>query len=112
MKHIELLSVVSGMFLSVLAAQAAEDAKSAPAPPPKTITVEIHGFAEIDMMTDDTRSFTEIVGNGAVVPKGSLLGNNGWTQFGFRNSRLSFLAAAPEMDGWKTKGYLESDFLG
>jgi hypothetical protein len=29
-----------------------------------------------------------------------------------RNSRLAFGLEAPETDGWKTKGYIESDFFG
>ncbi|HJT23423.1 MAG TPA: hypothetical protein VJ873_02545, partial [bacterium] len=35
---------------------------STPASPPKELQIQIHGFAEADLMTDDTRSFPEVVG--------------------------------------------------
>src|ERR1035441_6279784 len=78
----------------------------------QSLQVEVHGFAETDMIGDTTQSFNETVGNSAVKFPGTYAGNNGWTQFSLRNSRLSFLAQASEIDGWKTKGYIEADFLG
>lgn len=76
------------------------------------IKVDIHGFAELDMIGDDTQSFKESVGNFPVARAGASAGDNGQTQFSLRNSRISILAQAPETDGWKTKGYIETDFLG
>src|SRR5581483_6336713 len=78
----------------------------------QALEIEIHGFAETDAIGDDTQSFLETVGNGAVKRAGQYVGDNGWTQFSLRNSRLSFLAKAADIDGWKTKGYIEADFLG
>ena len=79
---------------------------------PKGVKVEIHGFAELDLIGDDTQSFKEAVGNAAVAKAGTTAGDNGQMLASPRNSRLAFLATAPEMDGWKSKGYLELDFLG
>jgi len=73
--------------------------------------VEIHGFAETDVINDSTQSFVETVGNGAVSKNGSVAGDNGWTQFSLRNSRIQLLGQA-EVDGWKTKGLVEADFIG
>jgi len=70
------------------------------------------GFVEFDSITDTTRSFLETVGNGAVARKNSFNGDNGRTQFSLRNSRLAFNILAPEVDGWKTRGFFENDFLG
>lgn len=76
------------------------------------VKVEFHGFAELDMIGDDTESFKESVGNFPVTRPGVTAGENGATQFSLRNSRISLLAQVPETDGWKTKGYIETDFLG
>jgi hypothetical protein len=74
--------------------------------------VGLGGFIEFDSFYDTTRSFVETVGSGAVAKKGTYNGDNGRTQFSMRNTRLSFNVQAPEVDGWKTRGYLETDFLG
>ncbi len=76
------------------------------------VKVEIHGFAELDAIQDDTHSFAEVVGNGPVLKAGTYTGNNGESLASMRDSRLSFLATAPLIDGWKTKGYVEVDFKG
>ncbi len=76
------------------------------------VKVDIHGFAELDLIGDSTESFKETIGNAAVTKPGTTAGDNGQLLASPRNSRLSFLATAPEMDGWKSKGYLELDFLG
>ncbi len=76
--------------------------------------VEIHGFAELDAIFDDTQMGlgTETIGDNAQIPKsGSVAQRNGQAQFSPRNSRLSALAQQT-IDGWVTKGYLEADFLG
>jgi hypothetical protein len=74
--------------------------------------VEVHGFAEIDMFNDDTQSFNETVGDGAVkLPNSSFAADNGSTQFSPRNSRIDVLGQTT-VGGWKTKGYVEGDFLG
>ncbi len=83
------------------------------------IKVEVHGFAELDAIQDDTHSFAEVVGDGPVLRSGlpspgvgSYNGNNGETLASMRDSRLSFLGTVPAIDGWKTKGYVEVDFKG
>lgn len=70
------------------------------------------GFAELDTIVDSTRSFTEVVGNGAVARPETLNGETGRTQMSIRNSRLDFILDAPETDGWKSKGFFEFDLLG
>lgn len=114
MKRFWLFAFFIPVFLTAWAttalAQTGETTAPTPAAPP--LTVEIHGFLEADLMTDDTRSFPEVVGNAAVLQPGTLAGNNGWTQFEARNSRIDFLAKVADIDGWMTKGYLESDFFG
>ncbi len=74
--------------------------------------VGLSGFVELDTIYDTTRSLPEVVGNTAIAKKGTFDGDNGRTQFSIRNTRLSFNVIAPEVDGWKTRGYIETDFLG
>ncbi|HTC21798.1 MAG TPA: hypothetical protein VK859_13165, partial [bacterium] len=77
-------------------------------------SVEIHGFAELDYIFDDTQMGlgTETIGDNAQIPHaGGAAQNNGQTQFSPRNSRFDFLAQSM-VDGWATKGYIEGDFLG
>lgn len=76
------------------------------------VKVDIHGFAELDLIGDDTESFKETIGNAAVSKPGTTAGGNGQMLASPRNSRISFLAQVPEVNGWKSKGYLELDFLG
>lgn len=81
------------------------------------LELEIHGFVQSDYINDSTQSFNETVGDGKVVPslsatsKGSVAGDNGFSQFSLRNSRIDFLAKQ-KVDDWAFKGYLEADFLG
>lgn len=70
------------------------------------------GFVETDVITDTTRSFAEVVGNSPVLRQGSVAGDNGRTQYSLRNSRFSLAALPPVTNGWKTKGFMEFDFLG
>ena len=70
------------------------------------------GFVEFDAIYDTTRSLVETVGSTPIARKGTFDGDNGRTQFSLRNSRLSFNVQAPMVDGWKTRGYIEGDFLG
>lgn len=75
-------------------------------------TFSVGGFIESDAIFDTTRSLTEVAGNTAIAKKGTFAGENPRTQFSLRNSRLIFNFTAPVTDGWKTRGYLENDFLG
>jgi hypothetical protein len=74
--------------------------------------VGLGGFVEFDSFYDTTRSFVETVGDGPVARKGTFDGNDGRTQFSIRNTRLSLNILAPVVDEWKTRGYIETDFLG
>lgn len=82
-------------------------------------SVEVHGFAQADYISDSTMSFNETVGDGKVIIPGvtspatvaSRTGDNGFTQFSLRNSRIS-LAAKESASDWNFKGYIETDFLG
>ena len=73
--------------------------------------IEVHGFTEIDMFNDDTQSFTEVVGDGAVKLPNSFAADNGITQFSTRNTRIDVLGQTT-IGSWKTKGYVEGDFFG
>ena len=80
----------------------------------KALKVEVHGFAELDAIFDDTQMGlgTETIGDNAQVPQSGTVGQrNGQSQFSPRNSRLSVLGQ-DTVDGWLTKGYVEADFLG
>jgi hypothetical protein len=72
----------------------------------------VGGFVEFDALYDSTQSFAETVGNNAVSRPDTLAGQNNRTQFSIRNSRISFGFSAPPQDDWKTRAYLEMDFLG
>lgn len=72
----------------------------------------ITGFVELDSIYDSTRSFNESPGNTPVSRFGTTNGDNGRTQMSLRNSRLALSLDAPEVDEWKTNGYIETDFLG
>ena len=78
------------------------------------LKVEVHGFAELDYIFDDTQMGlgTETIGDNAQIPHpGTVAQRNGQSQFSPRNSRFDFLAQQT-VDGWLTKGYIEGDFLG
>jgi hypothetical protein len=77
----------------------------------KGLSVEVHGFVQQDIMNDSTQSFNETVGDGKVAQNGTVAGDNGYTQYSLRNSRINFLAKS-DFGGWATKGYIEADFLG
>ena len=83
----------------------------------------IGGFVELDAFHDSVRgtgsaggNLTEIIGNSPITAPGSPSGNgsgdHGQTQMSGRNSRLNLTITPPEVDGWKSKGYFEADFLG
>ncbi len=74
--------------------------------------VMLGGFAELDIINDNTRSFTETMGSSPIARPGTLSGENGRTQFSIRNSRIAFTVMAPVVDGWKSKVHLEFDLLG
>jgi hypothetical protein len=74
--------------------------------------IKLSGFIEFDSITDSTRSLVETPGNTPISPSGSFNGSNGRTQFSIRNSRFALDVAAPMVDGMKSRGYLEMDFLG
>lgn len=73
--------------------------------------VQMSGFIEQDMFTDNRRSLQEVVGNSPVDRPGKPAGENGKTQFSIRNSRLAFSVLPPAQDEWKTKGYFEFDLM-
>src|SRR4051812_36189266 len=74
--------------------------------------VNLSGFVEMDSFFDTTRSFTEVVGNNPVARPGTLSGETGRTQLTLRNTRFAFNVIPPTVEDWKTRGYLEMDFLG
>lgn len=76
------------------------------------LKVKLGGFAEVDFIGDETRSFTEIIGNRPVLRNGSLAGSNGQFQTTPRNSRITLDVQAPEVSGLKTRYFASMDFLG
>ncbi len=74
--------------------------------------VDFSGFAELDAISDSTRSITEIPGNTPIARPTATNGQVGRMQFSVRNSRLGFAVTAPEFDGWKTRSLIEMDFFG
>src|ERR1700679_3151259 len=74
--------------------------------------IQLSGFVEFDSITDTTRSLLETPGNTPIDRAGTFNGSNGRTQFSIRNSRFALDVNAPPVDGVKSRGYLEMDFLG
>lgn len=95
------------------------EAKPAPAPAPAPATlppvlsrfnVTFYGYVNVDALYDTTRSHNEGMGNGAVAREGTQNGDKGRTIFTARNSRFGFRVAAPEYQGIKVSGLIETDF--
>ena len=74
--------------------------------------LSLTGFFELDAISDSTRSFAESANNGPVSRSDTAAGQSGRTQFSIRDSRIGFALVAPDADGWKTKAWLEFDFMG
>jgi hypothetical protein len=97
-----------------------ETQKPTPPPPPnRPLSVEVngwkasvYGFAELDFMQDSTESYVEGSLNNTLARPNTLAGDNPRSQFTARNSRLGFIASAPEMGGIKATSVMEIDFFG
>jgi hypothetical protein len=72
----------------------------------------LYGFVEADMISDSTRSLTEVPGGSLISRGGTPAGDNARFTFGVRNSRLGLRMKAPEYHDVRVTGMLESDFLG
>jgi hypothetical protein len=77
------------------------------------------GFAELDVISDTTRSLGEVEGNAPVdkasdkaAGKYNANGDSGRLQFSDRNSRFAFGVMTARPNQVKTKGYVEFDLLG
>jgi len=75
-------------------------------------SLSLYGFAELDMMYDTTRSFSDGVSNNTLSRPNTYAGNNPELQFSVRNSRFGFDMRAPDVGSIKTSGVLEMDFFG
>ena len=73
---------------------------------------KLGGFAEIDFIEDNTRSFQETIGNRPVLRSDTLAGANSQFLASPRNSRIRIDVLAPERDGIKTRFHASFDFLG
>jgi len=73
---------------------------------------KLGGFAEIDFIEDNTRSFQETIGNRPVLRSNTLAGGNSQFLASPRNSRIRIDVLAPERDGIKTRYHASFDFLG
>ncbi len=97
-----------------------ETQKPTPPPPPnRPLSVEVngwkasvYGFAELDFMQDSTQSYVEGSLNNTLARPNTVAGDNPRSQFTARNSRLGFIASAPEMGGIKATSVMEIDFFG
>lgn len=76
------------------------------------LKVKLGGFAEIDFVGDDTRSYGEIIGNRPVARNDTLAGQNDQFFTSPRNSRLTLDVQAPELKGVKSRFFASMDFLG
>ncbi|MFO0687935.1 MAG: hypothetical protein U0900_04465 [Myxococcota bacterium] len=76
------------------------------------LKVKLGGFAEIDFVGDNTRSYAEIIGNRPVARNDTLAGQNDQFFTSPRNSRLTFDVQAPEVKGVKSRFFASMDFLG
>jgi hypothetical protein len=72
----------------------------------------IYGFAETSYIHDSTESCVETCGATQIQRPGSYRGNHGRTVFSARSSRLGVRLAAPEQNGIRASGLLETDFMG
>jgi hypothetical protein len=76
------------------------------------LQVRLGGFAEMNFIDDNTRSFQELVGNRPVAHSNTVAGANSQFYPSPRNSRIILDVRAPEQDGIKSRLFLSMDFLG
>jgi hypothetical protein len=72
----------------------------------------IYGFVEADAMRDSTRSFNDGINGNVVAHIETQAGDNPRLQATIRNSRIGFLAQAPDFGGIRSSGVLEFDLFG
>jgi hypothetical protein len=76
--------------------------------------VTFYGFLEGDAIWDSTQAFVDAAGV-AAIPRtnafGGAAGHHRWTE-SMRNSRIGFKIAAPEFQGLRVSGLVETDWLG
>ena len=73
--------------------------------------LDVGGFIALDAIKDSTQGIGEVIGNGPVARPGSS-GDRGRLQVSAKHSRIHLTLLPPIEDGWRSKGYLEGDFLG
>jgi hypothetical protein len=93
------------------------DLEEKEAPAPLTFgsggwSASIYGFAELDIMSDSTQSFSESATNNTLARQNTPAGDNPRTQLTARNSRLGFKIQAPQWGEIKTSAVVELDFFG
>jgi hypothetical protein len=93
----------------------------APTPPAKPKTpvtsaknfdMTFYGFAQFDAMHDSTQGFQDTVLLNKIPRSSSFAGQRGRTQFNLRNTRIGMNFSAPEWNGIKATGNIETDFSG
>jgi hypothetical protein len=75
-------------------------------------SAKLYGFVEADAISDSTRSFNDVAGNGTIARAGTPSGDHGRFQTSIRNSRLGLKLAGPHSADVKTSALLEMDFMG
>jgi hypothetical protein len=76
------------------------------------LEIKLGGFAEVDFIGDNTRSFEETIGNRPVLRSNTVGGANNVFQASARSSRITLDVQAPERDRIKSRFYGALDFLG
>lgn len=76
------------------------------------LQIHLGGFAEIDFIGDNTRSFQEIIGSRPVLRSNTVGGANSQFFTSVRASRITLDVRAPEREGIKSRFYGSMDFLG
>jgi hypothetical protein len=72
----------------------------------------IYGFIENSFIHDSTESCIEICGATQIQRAGTYRGDHGRTVFSARSSRIGLRLAAPEQNGLRVSGLIETDFMG
>ncbi len=91
---------------------AAPPADSGPPAVKSKWNLTIYGFVETDIIYDTTQSIQDNGGIPAIQKGGTYAGDHDRLTFGFRNSRIGFRIAAPEVGGVKASGLIEFDWFG
>lgn len=72
----------------------------------------LYGYIEGNLKYDSTQSCVEFCGSSQIQRSGTYRGDHGRTIFSARDSRIGIRIAAPEANGIRVTGVIETDFFG